>query len=863
MVKNTIVAVIDFCTRHAYWTIAVAFIVAGVAGTYAARHFAINADVTTLISSKLPWRQQEIAFEKYFPSGYDRILAVVDAPTPELAAIARSDLAQRLAADEQLFASVTQLGATPFFAENGLLFLPTEEVGRVAHELSEAAPLLRVPVSDPSLRGLAQMVAYAVAGVRDQRITLDDTAGPFNAAAGTVEQILAGRTPTFSWRDLINGTPSSASDRRRLLEIVPKLDLTALQPGERANKAIRAAVADLDLASKYQARVRLTGPVAIGDEEYGSLREGALTNGAVTLAVVLFILWLALRSLRIILATVIALFVGLSVTACLGLMMVGALNLISVAFAVLFIGLGVDFGIQFSVRYRQERFKTPDLRAALRDAGARVGTPLTLAAAAVAAGFLSFLPTAYRGVSELGQIAGVGMIVAYVTSITVLPAVLYVLNPPGEADRLGFSAFAPIDVFLEKYRVAVIVGTLGIAIAGLPLLYYMKFDFNPMNLRDPKVESMETYLELRRDPTTGTNDLNVMAGSLAEANAIRDRVKALPNVARAQTIADFIPAEQGEKLAAIAQAATELDPVLAAPQRPAPTDAESIAALNRTIESLAMAAADATGPGADASRRLAGALTALAKADQAVRQRVERIFIVPIKADLDDVRNLLKAQPVTLENLPDQIASAWRSPLGQYRVEILPKGDPEDNENLREFARTVRMAEPTAVGGPISLLESGDAVVRAFIQAGAWALGSISIMLWLTLRRFGDVLLTLVPLMLAGVVTLEICVLVRMPLNFANIIALPLLLGVGVAFKIYYVMAWRAGRTKLMQSSLTRAVIFSAATTATAFGSLWLSNHPGTSSMGKLMALSLVCTLAAAVLFQPALMGKPRSVADA
>jgi uncharacterized protein len=109
------------------------------------------------------------------------------------------------------------------------------------------------------------------------------------------------------------------------------------------------------------------------------------------------------------------------------------------------------------------------------------------------------------------------------------------------------------------------------------------------------------------------------------------------------------------------------------------------------------------------------------------------------------------------------------------------------------------------------------------------------------------------------VVTLEICVLIGLPLNFANIIALPLLLGVGVAFKIYYITAWRAGQTKLLQTSLTRAVFFSALTTATAFGSLWFSSHPGTASMGKLLALSLMCTLAAAVLFQPVLMGKPRS----
>jgi uncharacterized protein len=148
--------------------------------------------------------------------------------------------------------------------------------------------------------------------------------------------------------------------------------------------------------------------------------------------------------------------------------------------------------------------------------------------------------------------------------------------------------------------------------------------------------------------------------------------------------------------------------------------------------------------------------------------------------------------------------------------------------------------------------------VRAFVEAGAFALAAIAVLLLIALRRVGDVLLTLVPLVVAGIVTLELCAVLGISLNFANIIALPLLLGVGVAFKIYYILAWRAGRTLLLQSSLTRAIVFSAMTTATAFGSLWLSGDPATSSMGQLMALSLVCTMAAAVLFQPALMGPPR-----
>jgi hopanoid biosynthesis associated RND transporter like protein HpnN len=862
MVKAAIVTIIGFCTKYAYATIAVSVLLAAASGYYSAKNFAINTDINTLISEDLPWRQRELNFEKSIPGQDDNILIVVDAATPELAALASSALADRLSNNKELFPSVTQLTGMPFFTQNGLLFRPKEEVAAITKQLATAAPLVRVPVVDPSLRGLSQMIALVLAGVREHELTLDDLARPFAMASAALERVLAGLPATFSWQELASGAPSAASDLRRLIDVRPKLDFTALEPGKEATDAIRAAAGGLDLASRFQARVRLTGPVPIANEEFATVKDGALVNGTVMISLVLLILWLALRSFRIILAVVIALFIGLSVTAMVGLALVGALNLISIAFAVLFVGLGVDFGIQFSVRYRQERFKTPDLRKALLHAGARAGIPLTLAAAAVAAGFLSFLPTSYRGVSELGEIAGAGMIIAYLTSITVLPALLYVLHPPGEPEGLGFAWLAPVDAFLENRRVPIVATTLGLAIAGLPLLYFLHFDFNPMNLRSPKVESIATYLDLRRDPRAGANSVNVLAPSVAAAGEAARRLRALPEVDQVMTIADFVPGDQAEKLAMIDEAAAVLDPVLRAPPRPIPTDADNIEALKRGNDGLTKAAAEQPGPGADAALRLAAALSKLAAADQEVRKRAEETFIVPLRNKLDDIRNLLQAKQVSIDSLPPELLRLWRSANGNIRVEATPKGDPDDNENIRAFARAVLAVEPDAIGGPISILESGNTVVRAFLQAGVWALGSIAILLWFALRRFGDVLLTLVPLMLAGVLTLEICVLIGLPLNFANIIALPLLLGVGVAFKIYYILSWRAGRTKLLQSSLTRAVIFSAATTATAFGSLWLSSHPGTSSMGKLLALSLCCTLAAAVLFQPALMGRPRTFRD-
>jgi hypothetical protein len=684
----------------------------------------------------------------------------------------------------------------------------------------------------------------------------------FDRFSSTFEQVAANQPASFSWQELLNNAKSQPGDTRRFIDIWPKLDFSALEPGRAATDAVRKAAADIDIASNYQARLRLTGPVPIADEEFATVKEGALVNGIGTVIIVLIILWFALKAARIIASVFIALTAGLAITAALGFALVGSLNLISVAFFVLFVGLGVDFCIQYSVRYRDERHKGDTLHDALIDAGKSVGGPLTLAAAATAAGFLAFLPTDYQGVSELGLIAGLGMIIAYAVTITLLPALLAIVNPPGEKEPLGYAFLAPVDRFVERYRIAVVAGTLGVAVLGAPLLYFLHFDFNPLNLRSPTVESIATYLELRKDPNTGASSINILAPNVKDAQAVAEKFRGLPEVARVMTLESFVPEDQEAKLGLIKQAVPALSPNLNVKAGPAPSDADSIAAIKQTSEALKGIAEGKTEPGAVAAQRLARQLDALATDSSTKRAAAEKAITMPLNFKLAELRNFLQAQPVTAANLPDDIKQAWIAADGQTRVEVFPSGDPNDNATLRTFAQKVLEIAPSAIGGPISILKSGDTIIVAFIQAGALALFSISILLWMALRRFGDVLLTIVPLLLAGVITMEICVLIGMPLNFANIIALPLLLGIGVAFKIYYIMAWRSGQTGLLQSSLTRAVFFSSLTTATAFGSLWLSSHPGTSSMGKLLALSLLTTLAAAVLFQPVLMGKPRELGE-
>jgi len=858
MLASSILRTVDFCSRRAWCVIVLGLALGAVSAVYAVQNFAVKTDVKDLFPRDLPWTQSAFAYMKAFPQ--PEMLVVVDAPTPELADQASTKLAEALSARTERFRAVYQMQSGPFFQRNGLLFLPANDVARLTDGLAQADPLLQTLAADPSLRGALGALDLGLLGVQYGQVQLDDLARPMTMAAQTAEEALSGRPAHFSWRSLASGKAAQPEELRRFIEVEPMLDYSALEPGRAASDAVMQTVHDLQLDRDYQAGVRLTGLVPMNDDQFATIRESAPLTTVVSIVSVLVILWLAVRSSRIIVPVAINLAAGLAISAAFGLIVVGALNVISVAFFVLFVGLGVDFGLQFSVRYRAERHEFGDLRPALRSAARKAGAPLALAAAATAVGFSSFLPTSYRGLSELGQIAGGGMIIAFLTSITLLPALLTVMRPPVELRPMGFAGLAPVDWFVQRYRIPVVAATLALVVLASPLLVFLRFDFNPLHLRNPSAPSVATFLDLRRDVQTGANAVEIMTPNLAAAKSVAARLSKLPEVAQATTLDNLIPRDQTEKSQLIGATAAKIEPSLKpAGVKPPPADTEIVAALSSTAGQLSSVAGDNQGPGAAAARRLSGLLSQLAQSTPSVRAAVERAVVEPLRFSLNQLHEELEPQRITAESLPRELERMWLAPDGRARVQVLPKADPDNTTALREFVTAVLSVEPTATGPAVLMFEAGNTVVWAFVEAGIFALAAIAVLLAITLRRLSDVLLTLIPLLVAGVVTLELCVAFDIPLNFANIIALPLLLGVGVAFKIYYVMAWRSGKTALIQSTLTRAVIFSALTSASAFGSLWLSSDPATSSMGKLMALALVCTMAAAVLFQPALMGRPRT----
>jgi hopanoid biosynthesis associated RND transporter like protein HpnN len=859
MINSAIVRLVDFCARYRWTTVIVGTLLMLGAAAFDAAKFSINTDIQGLISQNLPWHQRQVELSKAFPQR--GISVVVKAPTAENAELATNQLAQSLSSNPNLFPRVGQPDSGDFFERNGLLFAAPADVKKTVEGLTKAQLLISTLAGDPSLRGVMTALSFGAEGVEARRITLDQLAWPLSLADRTLSDVLSGKPATFSWQELLQGHQLPATQLRHFIEVQPVLDFAELQPGHRAEQGIRQAAADLNLQNKLGATVDLTGEVPMNDDQFSVIRNSAWRDTLTAVLGVLIILWLALHSWKIIAAVFFSLMVGLAATVAIGLAIVGSFNLISIAFFVLFVGLGVDFGIQFSVRYRAERHEHPDLREALRWAARKAGNPLALAAAATAVAFFAFLPTSYRGLSELGLIAGCGMLVAFLCSITLVPATLALLNPPGEPAAVGFRSLAPLDNFLQRHRIAVIAGTILVVLGGTPLLWHLRFDFNPVDLQSPNSASVVTYRELQGDPETSGNDAELLAPSLEQADATAKRLAALPEVSRTLTLSSFVPADQDQKIAALKGASERLGTALNPKEvQPAPSDQEVVAAIQGAAEDLSQAAGNETGPAAESARHVADFLSRLARADAGIRAKAEAAIVPPLVFGLDQLRKSLAPEVVTTKTLPPNLVRDWVLPDGRARVQALPKGDPNDINVLRTFATAVLRAEPTATGAAISYYESAKTVTTAFVEAGVLALSAIAILLLIALRRVTDVLLTLIPLLLAGAVTLEICVLNGLTLNFANIIALPLLLGVGVAFKIYYIMAWRAGKTGLLQSTLTRAVVFSAMTTAVAFGSMWASSYPGMSSMGKLMALALLCTMAAAVLFQPVLMGPPRQV---
>ncbi|MEA3120037.1 MAG: uncharacterized protein QOI13_3307, partial [Paraburkholderia sp.] len=313
MLTPLIVRLVTWSVRRPIWVVALALVLAAASGVYVARHFSINTDISKLVENEPQWSALGDAMDRAFPQRDQTILAVVEAPAPELADAAADALATGLKtpAYAREVGDVSQPGGGPLFEHDGLLFLSTRELAGTTSQLASARPLINTLAHDPSVTGLATTLSTMLGmPLQTGQVTLPGLATLFTRSADTVDTVLAGKPAAFSWRALVDDG-AAHQPARAFVTVEPVVNYAALQAGAQASAAIRAAAQSLALQERYGAVVRLTGQQPLADEEFASVEDGAAVNGAATLIVVLAILWVALRSKRMIGAVFATLAVGL------------------------------------------------------------------------------------------------------------------------------------------------------------------------------------------------------------------------------------------------------------------------------------------------------------------------------------------------------------------------------------------------------------------------------------------------------------------------------------------------------------------------------------------------------------------------
>jgi hopanoid biosynthesis associated RND transporter like protein HpnN len=657
----------------------------------------------------------------------------------------------------------------------------------------------------------------------------------------------------LAWDRLIPTSPGRdpRAGTRRIITLQPAVDYGRLQPAAAAIADVRALAAQLDPAGEVS--VHLTGTVAMEHEELLSVSRGAGWGAFATLILVAFVLYAALRSWRLLAASVVTLIVGLSLTAAFAAVTVGRLNLLSIAFVVLNVGLGSDYVIHVLLRYRELVAAGQATKAALIEAVRDVGSSLVLCAFTTAAGFYAFIPTTFSGVSELGLIAGTGVFFGLFASITVLPAIVawWDREPGGVGVAptwLDPRVFAPLS---RKPRLVLAVTTVAL-VGAVAVLPRVTFDGNPIHLRDPDSESVRTLLDLAAAGDAPILNLVAVAPDTATASRWATALRELREVQAVTTTDALVPAEQDEKLLLLEDLGLLMGADFGELER-VPAD---LGALASALAALEAASTDI--PVAHALHEATAGLRSQLAAggtggSDATLRRLDESLTAGLPRELARLAAALHAQRFDRTDLPAPLGQRWFGADGRELVEIAPAEDVSDNVAARRFIAAVQSVVPTATGLPVVYQEASATVVAAFERALTYAFVMVAAIIWLVLRNLKDTLLVLVPIALATILTAALTVAVGMPFNYANIIALPLLVGMGVDNGIHVVHRMRYEHVgRLFDTSTMRAVLASGLTTVASFGNLAFSSHVGTASMGILLALGLAVSMAATLVALPA-----------
>jgi uncharacterized protein len=853
----------DFVGLHSSLVLILSLLATAGVLIHTVNHFRIDTEMTDMISGKLSYRKLEREFQAAFPQLKDTIVVVIDADTPENARLQRNILVQRLKQETGLFKGVYSPGGGEYFEKNGFLYLTVKDLESLSESLAAAQPLLGLISRDLSLQGFFAVVETIVTQNGNNDLNRNFVSF-FDRLAETVESSAANRPKPISWQELVLGKDGTEGMRRQFVILEPVVDYATLSAGGDSIEAIYRIRDELGLNEARGVKLRLTGDVVLNYESLLTVQRGMGLTTVISFLLVAIALGIGLGSTRLVFASLVTLLMGFIWTLGFAIACVGRLNLISVAFGVLFIGLGIDYGIQYCLRYRELVASGREPHRAIVGTAEGLGVGLRLCTVAAAIGFYSFLPTPYTGVSELGLIAGTGMLLNLFATLTVLPALL-TLFPPKVAG--GKICARGKTLFRQPYKHARAI-MLGASVIGIGAAFFLPrlyFDFNPLNLYDPDSEAVLTIKELFKNDTTSPWTISILVKNAREAKELSTKLRSLNEVKEAITVADFIPEDQASKLAILSDITSFMPPQMETLKPGKLSHAKKIASLERleaSLEKILSAARKGGNEPAAPIIRLHRSLGTFKKAVDrpesgvSAFESLEKSLLTNLPVLFDNLETSLRPNPVSESDLPPDLRSRYVTADGRYRIEVFPRENLLKAASMKRFVEMVGTLAPNATDAPVTIREAGNAVVHSFVLATVYALFAITLYLLIETRSVSDTVLVLLPLMLSLLLTGAASVILDLPFNFANVIVIPLLLGSGIE-GIYFIQRFRSDppvNGNMLETSTARALFFSTLTTILSFSALSFSRHQGMASMGKLLTIGIASLMLSTFVVLPALL---------
>ena len=814
------------------------------------------------------------------------IVVVVDAPTFEAAKAYASRLVQELRASPVKFPRLSYRIDPKRFEGRQLLYLSTEKLREIRDKIFDHQEFMEGFAHDPSLARLLEGVNVQFAqafmnNVFDLGIADEGPADTrfLQVLLEQIEHRLDRPTPYRSpWATLFSFGKDTGpdagyflSDDKSLLFVLvetPKGDKSSFTGDAKAIEVIRDAVTRLR-AVFPSVQAGVTGAPVLSNDEMSAAFQDSQVAAVLSFVLTLGIMGLAYWRLGKPILMLVVLAVSIAWSLGVITLTLGHLTIFSVMFISIVVGIGIDYGIYFLFRYEEELFLGRRLNEALEITAARTGPGMLLGALTAGGTFFVLMLTEFRGIKELGYIAGLAIMLSWLAMMTVFPAVLVLVDRrharrprdhqprAHELERIQ----VPLLERVTRYPVAVLTVAGVITVASLWALPSVAFDYNLLNLQAKGTESVAW--ERRILATTGRSGFNglVSADSLEELRRLQAGFEKLSTVSEVDSVLRLIPDDQPEKIALIKSFAPLVAPVKIG--RSSPVDLEHLTRVVRDLKRrFDVAAAEGGQKLPPELRKLREMSGTLLKRLQTIDREVAEPALTHLQAQLyrDFVEKFyalqrnLQPRPVTLADVPDELRRKFIGASGHFLLQVHPKVDIWEREGAERFVRELRTVAPDVTGAPVITFEAIRLMERAYLQGTAYAFVLVSVLIFLMLRRFRETGLALLPLVIGLLWTIGLMWVFGLKFTLANVWGLPLIIGTAAEFGLNVVISYLEGREHggpLVQRSAVMGVSLNAFTTIVGFGSMMVSRHQGILGLGLLLTIGTACALVAALLVLP------------